>query len=46
MVNIKGMILLTNRNFTYFLFSGMGAKSRWNPFTGELPPLLANRRES
>jgi DNA polymerase-4 len=26
--------------------SGMGAKSisRWNPFTGEPPPLLANRR--
>ena len=27
--------------------SGMGAKSisRWNPFTGEPPPLLANRRQ-
>ena len=27
--------------------NGMGAKtiSRWNPFTGEPPPLLANRRQ-
>ena len=27
--------------------AGMGAKSisRWNPFTGEPPPLLANRRQ-
>ena len=27
--------------------SGMNAKSisRWNPFTGEPPPLLANRRQ-
>jgi len=27
--------------------AGMGARSisRWNPFTGEPPPLLANRRQ-